>query len=69
MTFTDDIIEHAKARESDNAISFQKVNCKSVIVVGGENAEVRVLVDKHFNWFQKKAIEFVFGFKVIDYEE
>ena len=32
-------------------------------------AELTVIVNKHFNWFQKKMIKWCFGFDVFDYSE
>lgn len=35
----------------------------------GINQKFTVLVDHHFNWFQKKMIKWCFGFNVSDYSE
>ena len=36
----------------------------STLVVGGEQAQWHIDVDKKFNWFQKKMIKWCFGFDV-----
>ena len=35
----------------------------------GRNRSVTVMMDQHFNWFQKKMIRFCFGFTVEDYSD
>lgn len=35
----------------------------------GKRKPVIILVDHHFNWFQKKMIKWCFGFTVEDYSE
>lgn len=38
-------------------------------IIIGENSNLTIYVDHHFNWFQKKLIKFCFGFVVEDYSE
>ena len=40
----------------------------SVITIEKTNS-LKIKVDHHFNWFQKKMIELCFGFKVENYDE
>ena len=42
-----------------------KITNGSKIVI----AEFTVILNKHFNWFQKKMIKWCFGFDVYDYSE
>lgn len=35
----------------------------------GRNRSVAVMIDQHFNWFQKKMFRFCFVFTVEDYSE
>lgn len=35
----------------------------------GKLRSVAILVDHHFNWFQKRMIKWCFGFTVEDYSE
>lgn len=35
----------------------------------GKLRSVTILVDHHFNWFQKRMIKWCFGFTVEDYDE
>lgn len=35
----------------------------------GKLRSVTILVDHHFNWFQKRMIKWCFGFTVEDYSE
>lgn len=45
-----------------------KIKNGSKITIGKLNA-LTINVDHHFNWFQKKMIEFCFGFTVEDYTD
>ena len=48
-----------------------KIKNGSIITIGIDNgvSKLTITVDKHFNLFQKKMIEWCFGFKVEDYTE
>ena len=45
-----------------------KIKNGSKIRIGNERA-LAVIVDKHFNRFQKKMIKWFFGFEIADYSE
>ena len=49
--------------------SIPKIKNGSKITIGKEFRELNIIVDKHFNWFQKKMIGWCFGFYVEDYTE
>lgn len=55
----------------DRTIFMSKIKKKkkngSVITIGKTNS-LKIKVDHHFNWFQKKMIELCFGFKVENYD-
>lgn len=56
----------------EGQIFIHKIKNGSLIIIGNEDNPVKALtitVDKHFNLFQKKMIEWCFGFKVEDYTE
>ena len=46
-----------------------KIENGSKIVIGKEVRSLIIFVDKHFDWFQKKMMEWFFGFEVEDYTE
>lgn len=48
--------------------SISKIKNGSVIAIG-KTRSLKIKVDHHFNWFQKKMIGLCFGFKVEDYDE
>lgn len=52
----------------DRTIFMPKIKNGSVITIGKTNS-LKIKVDHHFNWFQKKMIELCFGFKVKNYDE
>lgn len=43
------------------------INGSKIII--GKHRAVTVMIDQHFNWFQKKMIKFCFGFTVEDYSD
>lgn len=55
----------------DTTLEKPKITNGSLIIIGGDNIQqsLNVVVDKHFNWFQKKVIQLCFGFKVVNYHE
>ena len=55
----------------DTTLEKPKITNGSLIIIGSDNAQqsLNIIVDKHFNWFQKKMIRWCFGFKVEDYSE
>lgn len=55
----------------DTTLEKPKITNGSLIIIGGDNIQqsLNVVVDKHFNWFQKKMIQLCFGFKVVNYHE
>lgn len=48
--------------------SIPKIKNGAKLTVGKERS-ITIIVDHHFNWFQKKMIKWCFGFIVIDYSE
>ena len=50
------------------SINIPKIENGSKIMIGKLRAAT-VVVDHHFNWFQKKMIRWCFGFTVEDYSE
>ncbi len=53
---------------TDNIIGIPKIKNGSQIKIGKLRA-LTINVDHHFNWFQKRMINFCFGFSVEDYTE
>lgn len=47
-------------------INVPKIKNGSVITIG-KIYSLKIKVDQHFNWFQKKMIKWTFGFNVEDY--
>ena len=50
------------------AIKPYKITNGSRILIG-KDITIDIRTDQRFNWFQKKMIEWCFGFKVEDYSE
>lgn len=48
--------------------SISKITNGSKITIG-KTRSINVVVDQHFNWFQKKILGWCLGFKVEDYSE
>ena len=46
-----------------------KIKNGSKIEIGSTTKQVKIIVDRHFNWFQKKMIKLCFGFDVSDYSD
>lgn len=55
----------------DTTLEKPKITNGSLIIIGGDNTQqsLNIVVDKHFNWFQKKMIRWCFEFEVVDYKE
>ena len=55
----------------DTTLDKPKITNGSLIIIGSDNAQrsLNIIVDKHFNWFQKKMIRWCFGFEVVNYKE
>ena len=55
----------------DTTLEKPKITNGSLIIIGSDNAQrsLNIIVDKHFNWFQKKMIKWCFGFDIKDYSE
>lgn len=55
----------------DTTLEKPKITNESLIIIGGDNNQqsLNIVVDKHFNRFQKKMIRWCFGFEVVDYKE
>lgn len=51
-----------------NILGIPKIKNGSKIEFG-RGQKYTVLVDQHFNWFQKRMIKWCFGFNVSDYSE
>lgn len=49
-----------------NVVGIPKIKNGSKIEFGIDQ-KLTILVDHHFNWFQKKMIKWCFGFNVSDY--
>ena len=47
-------------------VNVPKIKNGSVITIG-KIYSLKIKVDQHFNWFQKKMIKWTFGFNVEDY--
>lgn len=45
-----------------------KIKNGSKITIGKDHS-INVVVDQHFNWFQKRILGWCLGFKVKDYSE
>lgn len=46
-----------------------KIKNGAKVTLGRDGRTLSVIVDQHFNWFQKKMIKWCFGFTVEDYSE
>ena len=55
----------------DTTLEKPKITNGSLIIIGGDNNQqsLNIVVDKHFNQFQKKMIRLCFGFEVVNYKE
>ena len=55
----------------DTTLEKPKITNGSLIIIGGDNNQqsLNIVVDKHFNQFQKKMIRWCFGFEVVNYKE
>lgn len=53
----------------DTHFGILKIKNGSKIRIGNSISGVEIIVDHHFNWFQKRMIKFTFGFVVEDYSE
>lgn len=53
----------------NNQITFAKITNGSKIIIGDTANKLTIVVDHHFNWFQKKMIKWCFGFNVENYTE
>lgn len=51
------------------SIGRNKVENGSKLTAGGELSQVTLILDQHFNWFQKLMWKWCFGIKVEDYSE
>lgn len=50
--------------------STPKITNGSMLIIGDfSQRSLNIVVNKHFNWFQKKMIQLCFGFKVVNYHE
>ena len=49
-------------------MNIPKIKNGSIIHIG-KLQTITILVDHHFNWFQKKMIRLCFGFSIEDYTE
>lgn len=50
-------------------INIPKAKNGSKITIGSYDRLYILVIDQHFNWFQKKMIKICFGFTVEDYKE
>ena len=51
-------------------ISTPKITNGSMLIIGDfSQGSLNIVVNKHFNWFQKKMIKWCFGFEVVNYSE
>lgn len=48
-------------------LRIHKIKNGSRIKLGGDMSSSIITVDHHFNWFQKKMLNWCFGFSVTDY--
>lgn len=46
----------------------QKIKDGSLIKIG-KNRQISITTDQRFNWFQKKMLQWCFGFEVVNYCE
>ena len=55
----------------DTTLEKPKITNGSLIIIGSNNNQqsLNIVVDKHFNRFQKKMIRWCFGFEVVNYKE
>ena len=52
-------------KSSGTGYSLESVKIKSIIHIG-KNPGLEIRVNKRFNWFQKKMLNWCFGFEVED---
>ena len=50
-------------------ILINKITNGSKIEIGSDKRKCTLIVDQHFNWFQKLMMKWCFGFAVTDYSE
>ena len=58
-----------KRKKMYEMISIYKIKNGSKISIGSDVKTLDIIVDRHFNWFQKRMIKWCFGFTVEDYSE
>lgn len=51
------------------SVDIPKITNGSMIEIGEPMGDVKLTVDQHLNWFQKKMMKWCFGFKESDYSE
>lgn len=52
------------------AVNFREpIKNGAKLSIGDKPQRIEIIVDQHFNWFQKKMFKWCFGFTVEDYEE
>lgn len=49
-------------------VGIPKIKNGAKLAIGKEQT-ITIIVDHHFNWFQKRMIKWCFGFTVTDYSE
>lgn len=50
-------------------LNIPQIKDGSKVEIGKDAGKITIITDRHFNWFQKKMIEWCFGFAVSDYSE
>ena len=53
----------------DCQMKIHKIKNGARIRIGSDFSSFNIVVDHHFNWFQKLMIKWCFGFEVEDYDE
>lgn len=54
--------------ERGRIVGIPKIKNGAKLTIGKERS-ITIIVDHHFNWFQKRMIKWCFGFTVTDYSE
>lgn len=53
----------------EGKLFIHKITNGSIVTIGKGRANIKFVLDRHFNWFQKKMIKWCFGIDVEDYSE
>lgn len=57
------------SEQLSSCINMHKIKNGARISIGSNFSSFNIVVEHHFNWFQKMMLKWCFGFEVEDYDE